>query len=159
MLALLKAGDPGPATVDDSLRRIHDNLRAARVEVEVGNDELRDRLANALFKLEKAKLVEGGMADSYRTTARGRRTLRDHPLGVDESVLIKYPEFADFIDKLSDRASPVEIGAVEYEQGYEAFLAGRNYLNNPYSDDSARYTAWQNGWFQAFDEHGDIEHE
>ncbi len=79
-------------------------------------------------------------------------------MGVDDSVLMEYPEFAEFIRKLGQRPPPENTDAVEYEQGYEAFIAGRNYTDNPYNADTARHLAWENGWFQAFDEHEEHEY-
>lgn len=70
--------------------------------------------------------------------------------------MVEYPEFVEFIKKMSEPGIPEYVGAVEYEQGYEAFTEGRNFTDNPYSDETARHAAWQAGWFQAFDERGDI---
>ena len=69
-------------------------------------------------------LVEPGAPGAYTTTARGHQALRQHPMGIDDSVLMAYPEFADFIHKLHQRPPPADIKASEYEQGYEAFAEG-----------------------------------
>jgi ribosome modulation factor len=155
MLALLKAGFAAPATLADCIAHIRANLRAADVQTEVSDDELRERLEEALLHLEKAMLVEPGAAGAYTTTARGHRALRQHPMGIDDSVLMAYPEFADFIHKLHRRPPPADTKASEYEQGYDAFTAGRDHTDNPFSGDSARHLAWENGWFQAFDDHSE----
>ncbi len=157
MLALLKTGYAAPASLDDCIAHIRGNLRAADVQTEVSDAELRERLQEALDHLEKAKLVEPRAAGVYQTTARGHQALRQHPMGIDDSVLMEYPEFADFIHKLKDRPPPADTNAGEYEQGYEAFGEGRDYTDNPFNGDSARHLAWENGWFQAFDDHSEAE--
>ena len=155
MLALLKTGDGAPANLGDCIAYIRANLRAANIEAEVTDAELRERLQEALLHLEKARLVDPRTADSYQTTVRGHRALRQHPMGIDDSVLMGYPEFAEFIHKLKERPPPADTKASEYEQGYEAFAEGRDYTDNPFSGDSARHLAWENGWFQAFDDHSE----
>jgi len=35
-------------------------------------------------------------------------------------------------------------------------VEGRHYTDNPFSGDSARHLAWENGWFQAFDDHSEV---
>lgn len=157
MLALLKTGYAAPATLDDCIAHMRGNLRAANVDAEVSDDELRERLQAALVHLEAARLIDRRAATTYQTTARGHRALRRHPKGIDDSVLMDYPEFADFIEKLQDRPPPADTKASEFEQGYAAFGDGRDYTDNPFAGDSARHQAWQNGWFQAFDDHSEAE--
>lgn len=154
MVVVLKEGLNGPADNGACVRHVRDNLRQAHVSARLLNEQdLVERLHRARFHLHKAGLIEPCVGETFRTTQRGEETLRAHPKGVDDSVLMEFPEFRDFVHATSgDRADSPE-GAGEYDQGYEAYLSGRPHTANPYDFDTRAHLSWENGWFEAADEH------
>src|SRR5690606_8124398 len=114
--------------------------------------EIVEHLQEARRHLVKAKLLELVGNGRCRITERGRRVLADYPLGVDDSVLVQFPEFRRYIRK-PRAAKDVEVPrAREYTLGYESYRAGRGLDDNPYRFDNADHQAWENGWFDARDD-------
>ncbi len=161
MLALLKVAANGRATLDDALARLKGNLRSVGEASPVPDSEIREELARALDRLVQALLLDLVEAGDFLITPRGMRTLADHPGGVDDSVLMQFPEFRAFIDQGSSRPSgrkAVFTGRtddpriIEYDQGYAAFHDGQALQGNPYEADRVMHLAWENGWCQARDD-------
>ncbi|UEM22180.1 hypothetical protein JL100_005365 [Skermanella mucosa] len=161
MLALLKVAATGRATLDDALARLKGNLRSVGEALPVPDSEIREELARALDRLVQALLLEPVEADHFVITPRGMKTLAEHPGGVDDSVLMRFPEFRAFIDQESARpAGRKAIFAgrtddpriIEYDEGYVAFHDGQPLQANPYEADRVMHLAWENGWSQARDD-------
>ncbi len=157
MLALLKVASRGEATVDGALRSLQRTLERAHEDRDVSPEAIRPRLTMARRHLLAARLLEETAAGRVRITERGRRVLREHPMGVDDSVLMAFPEFRDFIHRASERPpvdypAPPERHSKEYQEGYIAYRRGRSAADNPYGADSVNHLAWQNGWSEARDE-------
>lgn len=162
MLALLKVATEGRATLDDALSRLKGNLRSVGEPLPVPDSEIRGELARALDRLTQAVLLEPAGDGGFRITPRGMRTLAEHPGGVDDSVLMRFPEFRAFIDQESGgrpagrktvftgRTDDPRI--IEYDEGYAAFHDGQPLQANPYEADRVMHLAWENGWCQARDD-------
>lgn len=153
MVVVLKEGLNGPADHEACVQHVRENLRQAHITASLNRQDLIERLHRARFHLEKAGLVEACVGETYRTTPRGERTLREHPKGVDDSVLMEFPEFREFVHATSVNRSSSAADMGEYDQGYEAYLSGRPYTSNPYDFDTRAHLNWENGWFEAADEH------
>lgn len=153
MVVVLKEGQEGPADLEACVQHVQENLRQAHITASLNQQDLVERLHRARFHLEKAGLVEPCVGETYRTTQRGKETLCEHPKGVDDSVLMEFPEFRAFVHATSGNRSQFPEGAGEYDQGYEAYLAGRAHTANPYDFDTRAHLSWENGWFEAADEH------
>lgn len=157
MEAVLKvaAGDRGAAGLGDAEARLLANLRLAGEEPRMGEAELRRRLARARRYLIAGRLIEpAGDEDRFRITERGRQVLAAHPRGVDDSVLMEFPEFRAFIHEESG-APAAEARATVFDSGYSAYFRGATPADNPYDFDTGEHLAWENGWFEARDEDSD----
>ncbi|HEX7006662.1 MAG TPA: winged helix-turn-helix domain-containing protein [Alphaproteobacteria bacterium] len=153
MQTLLRvASEEEGATLADCLDELKATLERAGEKPPVTDREIVEHLQEARRHLVKAKLLELVGNGRFRITERGRRVLAEHPLGVDDSVLVQFPEFRRYIRK--PRApKDVEVPrAREYTLGYEAYRAGRGLDDNPYRFDNADHLAWENGWFEARDD-------
>lgn len=151
MHTLLKVARGGPASLEDAAARLRADLHLAREDPPVTADEMRARFDRARQYLCAARLVEMLDDGRVRVTARGRQVLRDHPGGVDDSVLMAFPEFQHFI-RQSGGAPPREAQTTVYDAGYAAYGRGAGPADNPYPFDTAAHLAWENGWFEARDE-------
>ncbi|HSK40303.1 MAG TPA: hypothetical protein VK943_11100 [Arenibaculum sp.] len=161
MLTVLRAGTREDATIEDCIASLHGMLRLAGESPPVTDDEIREHLIRVKFHLMKAGLVMSTEREHFATTERGRHVLQNHPHGVDESVLMEFPEYRRYIEQsgnppafpapnsTDDRSGP-EI--VEYDEGLAAFRDGRTLADNPYEWDIDKHLAWENGWSQSRDE-------
>ncbi len=89
------------------------------------------------------------------------KALSDHPGGIDDSVLMSYPEFRTFIKArgghpmktIGDKDPPGDDPhLVEFDQGYAAFNDGLDINDNPHSRDTPMHIAWENGWSEGKDD-------
>jgi hypothetical protein len=149
MLAILRAARQGPAGLDDAMARLHANLAAAHEPLPEDEGDLRRRLERAALLLRGADAIAPAGDDRFRLTARGTRLLAEHPDGVDESVLIAFPEFRAFVTALSPHRSEDDPRLPAYEAGMQAFAEGRSIAENPHAFDSVDHLAWECGWSEA----------
>ncbi len=140
MNALLRIGCRPGACLEDAVAALRQE-RAVAHEAEVQIDE--ETLTRALEHLRVAGLVE---PDALRTTRRGRLALRDHPLGIDDSVLMEFSEFRSWVESLSAGAPPENPHALEFQRGWLAAQEGREDTDNPFAVDTAQHAAWSDGW-------------
>src|SRR5262249_18823762 len=98
-----------------------------------------------------ARLVAPTARERFIVTGRGRAMLAAHPEGVDESVLVDFPEFRAFVAREAEHRAPEDACSAYYDQGFAAFDAGASFLDNPHPSDSVDHQAWENGWFAARD--------
>ncbi|HEV7370235.1 ribosome modulation factor [Arenibaculum sp.] len=157
MLAVLRSAADGPGTLADGLARIRATLDLAGEAPPVADEDILAHLDRARFQLLKAGLVEAAGGDRYQTTERGLAVLEEHPTGVDESVLMAFPEYRAHVER-SPRAETGVPGRAEtarrtpeYDEGYAAFREGRSLADNPYPWDQDRHLAWENGWSESRD--------
>ena len=152
MQTLLRVSSDEDATLADCLEELKATLDRAGENPPVSDREIVEHLQDARRHLVKAGLLELVGSGRCRITERGRRVLADHPLGVDDSVLVQFPEFRRFIRR-PRAAKDVEVPRLrEYSRGYEAYRLGRSLDDNPYRFDNADHLAWENGWFEARDD-------
>ncbi len=92
MLAVLRVAASGQGTIDGCIEQLRALRRCARVRESVPEAGVRDRLAQVTARLERARLIERE-GSRWRLTARGRKVLAEHPDGVDDSVLVRFPDY------------------------------------------------------------------
>ena len=114
-------------------------------------EELRERLAGHIRDLAIAGLLSGA-GPAWRLTERGRFALREHPDGIDPSVLMQYPEFAAHIRKRAAGVCSADPRLRSYDEGYCAGRDGRTFTSNPYAQDTADHLSWENGWMQELED-------
>jgi restriction system protein len=165
MLTLLKVAAEEPASVEDAAERLKRNLESVGLSSPVPDAEFQTYLTRARNRLFQAVLLKPLDDGRFAITPRGRQALIDHPGGIDDSVLMNFPEFRAFIEAGAGR--PVKrIGSndndnsgggddpriVEFDQGYVAFREGISLQANPYEHDRVMHLAWENGWCEARDD-------
>lgn len=146
LLAVLRAGRDAPATVADAARLLAEQRDQAHENASVDPAELTAHLDGARQHLAAASAIE--MLDSlrFRTTPRGVALLRAHPDGVDDGVLMDYPEFRAWLDRLAHPARPEDPRPREFMDGWAARLRGGGPEDNPFAADTAQHQAWAEGW-------------
>jgi restriction system protein len=152
MLTVLKVGEAGDADLNAALARLQADLEKAKENPPVGRDEMAARLATARLHLGKAGLIEERPESRFRITERGRRALAQHPDGIDETVLMLYPEFRKYLRARVEHAEPEDAAIGAFTEGHAAQLEGRPHFANPYRQDTAAHLSWETGWFTARDE-------
>jgi restriction system protein len=158
MLTMLKVATERPASVEDGVARLKRNLQSVGEAPPVSEGEMRRHLDRATRRLVHALLLAPEGDGRFRITERGRQTLENHPGGIDDSVLMSFPEFRAHVEaeaRSSHGSSPGGIDdprIVEYDQGYAAFHDGLGLNSNPYEADRVMHLAWENGWCQARDD-------
>lgn len=150
--ALLRASSGQPATVEDATRRLGADLEAAHERPPVGPAEVSDHLRRALRHIAAARLVELLDEERFRITPRGRAMLSEHAGGIDDTVLMRFPEFRDWLGRLSDHPPPEDARGREYQRGFAAFIEGADLTDNPYRPDTAQHLAWESGWYEGRDD-------
>ena len=149
MLAILRAAHQAPASLDDAMARLQANLAAAHEPLPEPEHDLRLRLERAALLLRGADAIAPAGDDRFRLTARGARLLAEHPDGVDESVLLAFPEFRAFLTVLSPRRSEDDPRLPAFQAGMQASAEGRSIADNPHAFDSVDHLAWECGWSEA----------
>ncbi len=155
-LTILRAAARGGRSLVDCVGYFHKHLTQGHEPARVGRIELLARLQQAKSSLAECRLIERLDDGLLEITERGRKVLREHPLGIDNSVLMTFPEFRAYFQRTSQARAPEDARPGEFEEGYAAYQEGKLPADNPYETDSAGHLAWENGWFEARDE--DAEH-
>ena len=103
MLAILRAAQHAPASLDDAMARLHANFAAAHEPLTEPEGDLRRR--PKVWRCFSGAPTRSQIAGDgqFRLTARGARLLDEHPGGVDESLLYAFPEFRAFLTALSPK--------------------------------------------------------
>ncbi|MBX9635496.1 MAG: hypothetical protein K2X44_11000 [Magnetospirillum sp.] len=144
VLALLRADSIAGAA--DLLTQ--DRTQASETDA-VDGGELAAHLDRARHHLIAAHLVEMLDQHRFRITPRGRAMLQQHPDGIDDSVLMNFPEFRDWLKHRSPHPPPEDARAREFQRGWAACQEGSALGDNPYSTDTAQHGAWEDGWLEA----------
>jgi hypothetical protein len=152
MLIVLRAAERSEATLRDCLARLHDMLAEAHESPPVADGELIDELANARDQLLAAHLIVATAGGAFAVTRRGREVLTANPLGIDDTVLIQFPEYRAFIRRSVDHPLHDDPRLGRYEEGYAAYRPDGDPADNPYQPDTIDHLAWENGWSEARDE-------
>lgn len=151
-LIVMRAAAEGAVSVEDCAARLQSLLQAANENPPVSPDEMTRRLDRLRAELTEALLLQPADGGRFTITERGRRALMNHPGGVDTADLMTYPEYADYV-RSHDRAdSPMDPHIAEYDEGFDAYRAGKRPTQNPYGVQTISHLAWENGWSEALDE-------
>ena len=152
MLAVLRVAAVGSGTLDDCLEHLRQLRRYAQVAEPMPESDVRGRLETVQAKLRLAGLIEVGSSGRCRITAFGRRILADHPGGVDDSVLMPLRKRRPLSGLRAGHDLPARGPSIDYQRGYDAFLAGASLADNPFPGDVRASLDWENGWSQARDD-------
>jgi ribosome modulation factor len=164
MVLALKLAREAPIMPADCVRQLLYNFREIHEDApEALLPEIGRRVIFAIRDLCIAGLLDPDEAGRCAITQRGRDILETHPHGVDASVLVRFPEYRSYVRRpmpfqSDDREhEPGKGPAVEYMEGYTAYVEGRRFTENPYQIDSVAHLAWENGWCEARDDLGMVE--
>lgn len=155
MLTALRVSEAAESVPEDCVRQILFDLEQADEPAPSDMETLRRRVAEAFFKLSVAGLLDPDQHGRCTLTSRGRRTLQEHPKGIDSSVLEQFPEYRRYLREQPPNpdadgdVSPVAEPKAGYFLGYAAYLSGRAMTENPYASDSVSHLEWENGWSEA----------
>jgi hypothetical protein len=152
MLTILTVASGDGASIADCLDHLRRTLDKAHEHPPVSAEEMRRRLETAKHFLLAARLLRPLAGERFHISERGRRVLADNPMGVDDTVLMQFPEFRALIGRSGEPAAHDDPRPQEYEEGYEAYQAGKMPADNPYEFDRIEHLAWENGWFGARDD-------
>ena len=155
-LSLLKvAAERDWATLEDGLAHLKGVFVQAHETPAAAVTEIVSHLQEVRRHLVAAGLLSMADDSRFTITERGRQVLAEHPMGVDDSVLTQFGEFREFLRRSGPRRTPENPELVIQEDGYYAYLDGESAVDNPYEFDTSKHLAWENGWFEARDEHLD----
>lgn len=146
MLAVLKASRDRPATLDDAARLLARHRHRAGETQAVDPRELAVHLAMVLAHAEAALLAEPLGSGRFRATPRGRHLLAAHPGGIDDSVLMEFPEFRAWLAKARPPHRREDTRAREFLGGFISYDQGSGLTDNPFATDTAQHAAWEDGW-------------
>ena len=148
-LALLRAASAGSATIEDSERLLRQDLTHACEAPPKDDGELAAHLDRARRHLAAALLLEMLDPRHFRITPRGRAVLRDHPDGIDDTVLIQFSEFRAWMDRVTAHAPPEDARQREFLVGWNAQAEGADVTDNPFAAETAQHASWEDGWLEA----------
>jgi hypothetical protein len=153
MLTVLETARHGAATLGDCRRRLDAALAAARERrPPVEETAILAELDLVRRHLAAALLLEPVDAARFRLTERGAAALAAHRAGIDESVLMEFPEYRAFIARLAADPPEEDPRGRAYDEGWAAFQDGAPLQDNPFAPDAVDHLAWENGWLEARDE-------
>lgn len=145
-LAVLRAGSAAPATVAEAAGLLEETRLQAHESASVDATELTAHLDSARLHLAAASAIEMLDAMRFRTTPRGIALLRAHPDGVDDGVLMDYPEFRTWLAAIQHHRRPEDPMPLEFTDGWVARQRGGALEDNPFPTDTAQHQAWSEGW-------------
>ncbi|MFW8593240.1 hypothetical protein [Cribrihabitans neustonicus] len=146
---ILHRAAEGPVTLADCEAALMALFRRAEETPALPPEELRGKLSSHLDALEIARLLRRDGSSAWQLTERGRQTLERHPEGLDQTDLMKFPEYARHLHQTAHHPCGMDPRGSTYEAGYKAQRDGRSFTTNPHAFDSADHLAWGNGWMQA----------
>lgn len=149
VLALLRASGQRAATLANAARVIERDRTQANEWEPVAREDVLSHLDTARRHALAAHLIEMLDDRHFRITPRGRAVLRDHPDGIDDSVLMDFPEFRAWVGRVAAHAPPEDARGREFQRGWAAFGEGCDLGDNPFTSDTAQHAAWEDGWLEA----------
>lgn len=152
LLAMLRVAARGEAGLEDCIEELKEKLELAHEHPTIDREEMLRRLERARIYLVEARALQTLGNARFRITERGRRLLADYPKGVDDSVLLQFPEFRHFIHEAGEHVPPENARAEFFDRGYSAYCEGKRAADNPFETDTIKHLAWENGWFEALSE-------
>jgi hypothetical protein len=153
MLLVLKTAAHGDVGLDDCLARLRADLARIHEAAPLDAPAVRAELQAVVGELTAARLLAPVARERFGATGRGRAVLEAHPEGIDESVLVEFPEFREFVARTARHHPPEDACTERYDEGFAAHEAGEDFDANPHASDSVDHQAWENGWFAARDSH------
>ncbi len=151
MLALLRSAGPERDAVETALARLRRLRQESGETGEVDWEEVALRLRRCARQLVAAGALEPVTGSRFRLTARGRALLAEAEGGIDETVLMRFPEYRAYVARPAGSVA-ADPRHEAFVAGLEAFRAGLPPTANPHPFDSIDHLAWENGWFTARDE-------
>lgn len=148
-LALIKASHDEAAEIGAAARLLAQDRRQAHEAAPVDECELLASLDRARRHLVAAQLLRMLDDTRFRITPRGRAVLHDHPDGIDDSVLMAFPEFRLWVERITHHPPPEDSRHREFQRGWSAGAEGHELGDNPYAPDTAQFAAWEDGWLEA----------
>lgn len=159
MLTVLRCAADGDTDMQSVLDRVLSDLKrsdpdAPALKDEGALNELRRRLQWTRDHLTAAGVIETVGDDQMHLTDRGASVLEQCPDGVDDSVLMQFPEFRAYVAGLQRQRMIAARRALggdpgdETQEGYIAFLEGRRASDNPYEPDTHMHEAWDEGYWE-----------
>jgi len=157
MLVTLRAAERAPTTPDECARELRANLDRAHETAPADGSLIIHRIKIAFRYLCIAGLLDPDEEGRCTLTERGKEILWDNPNGIDSSVLMVFPEFQSYVR----RPNPLRPGddmpgmpepTLEFDEGNDAFQAGKGLTDNPYEFDTFAHLEWENGWCEARDD-------
>lgn len=145
-LAVLRAGADSPATIADAACLLQGTRRKAHADERIDPAELIAHLDAARQHLAAARAIEMLDTGRFRITPRGLALLRVHVDGVDDGVLMDYPEFRSWLAATQHTARPEDPRPREFMDGWTARLRGCANEDNPFPAETAQHAAWSDGW-------------
>lgn len=150
-LIMHKAGT-GPVTLESCETALAALFQQANEVPGLPPEELRERLAGHLSDLETACILETVPDGGWQLTRRGRRALEQHPEGLDQTDLARYPEFAAHLRDTAHQPCGMDPRGEHFDEGFRACMNGQPFTANPYAFDNADHQAWESGWTEAKEE-------
>ncbi|KIC22622.1 hypothetical protein RA20_01775 [Leisingera sp. ANG-Vp] len=150
-LILHRAGS-GPVTLTSCEDALANLFRQANEDPGLPEADLRSLLAGHLKDLEIARILKAAGQDGWELTPRGRHALKQHPEGLDQTDLVKYPEFAAHLRNTAHQSCGMDPRMNSYDEGYLARRRGLSFTANPYAFDNVDHQSWENGWMEALEE-------
>lgn len=151
ILALLRSAEQGEAGLFDAIAWLRRSVERVHEKMPDDLAELVERLGTARDHLIAANLLAMTGEGRFQITPRGRVMLSAHPGAIDDTTLMEFPEFQDFV-KSQGRSVAEDPQPREYDEGYLAYQDGLRHSDNPYRPDTSGHQVWENGWFEARDE-------
>lgn len=148
-LALLRAASGSAATLKNAESLLRRELSHAREDPPQDDGELAAHLDRARRHLVAALLLEMLDQQTFRITPRGRAALRDHPDGIDDSVLIQFREFRSWMKRVTAHAPPENSRQREFLVGWNAQAEGADLVDNPFQPETAQHASWEDGWLES----------
>ncbi|HET6468053.1 MAG TPA: hypothetical protein VFG43_06715 [Geminicoccaceae bacterium] len=155
MLALLRSAAEGRGTIESALRILLGLRETAHEPPVVDPDDVLGRLEKAARALAAAGALEPAECGATRITPRGQELLATCAAGIDETVLMRFPEFRAYVRAVLPQAPRSDAREDAFDAGRRAHADGEPLTENPYSPDTVDHLAWENGWCQARDEAAD----
>ncbi|UWQ81116.1 hypothetical protein K3725_09005 [Leisingera sp. S132] len=153
-LIIHKAGS-GPVTLESCETALDTLFQQASEAPGLPTAERRSRLAGHLADLETACILEPLGPGLWQLTRRGRRALEQHPEGLDQTDLARYPEFATNLRLTAHKPCGMDPRGARFDEGFRAGMTGQPITANPHAFDTADHQAWESGWSEAQGDHQD----
>jgi len=151
MLLVLKTAAEGPTGLPDCRARLDQELARVHERPDVPDPVITAELGEVIEHLTVAALLATAPDGRLTLTQRGRQVLESHPMGIDETVLMQFPEYRASVRNFARRRTVDDPRTPRYDEGHAAWQGGQTLTENPYPPDTADHLAWENGWSEARD--------